>query len=258
MKRLLQVLIGALVLGYVALCAVLFFAQRSLVFPAPTDRADVPTTLREVPLPNGSFMLTSMLDGAGPVVVHFHGNGEQVAHLAWLAREFRERGVSFVAVEYPGYPGASGAPSEASLLTTAEAALNTLEKSGVARSRIVLEGQSVGTGVAVAMAAKGWGTKLVLLSPYTSLPDVGARAFSWMPVRLLMRDRFDSLSKAALVKVPTLIFHGRRDDVIPFELGEQLGRAITGARFVAVDNTGHNDLWEQPAVVPQLVDFVTN
>ncbi len=211
-----RVLLGALVAAYALLCAGLFFAQRKLVFPAPTERAGLPRGFEEVQVPGATFFIWSRVDGDGPVVVHFHGNGEQVGHLGWLGSEFKQRGVSFVAVEYPGYPGANGEPSEASLFAAAEAALHELEKRGVARERIILEGQSVGTGVAVALAAKGWGRKLVLLSPYTSLPEVGARAFSWLPVRLLLRDRFDSASRAANVNVPTLIIHGTDDEVIPF------------------------------------------
>ncbi len=240
-----RVLLGGLLGAYALLCAGLFFAQRSLVFPAPSERAGVPRGFEEVQVPGATFFIWSRVEGDGPVVVHFHGNGEQVGHLGWLGSEFKQRGISFVAVEYPGYPGAEGSPSEESLLTASEAALNELVKHGVARERIILEGQSVGTGVAVAMAAKGWGRKLVLLSPYTSLPDVGARAFSWMPVRLLMRDRFDSASRAVDIKVPTLIIHGTDDEVIPFELGKDLAGKIANVKFIEIPGAHHNDLWEQ-------------
>jgi pimeloyl-ACP methyl ester carboxylesterase len=163
-----------------------------------------------------------------------------------------------VAVEYPGYPGASGAPSEESLLAAAEAALQHLTGAmKLDRSRLVLEGQSVGTGVAVAMAAKGWGTRLVLLSPYTSLPDVAASAFGWLPVRLLMRDRFDSKSRAADVKIPTLIVHGTDDEVIPFALGQELGTSILGAKFIAKQGRHHNDLWDDESVQDAVFDFVS-
>lgn len=254
--RRVYVALGAVVLGYVALCALLFFYQRAVVFPAPTEKANTPRGMTEVAVEGGTFMLTSLVNDDGPVVVHFHGNGEQVGWLGFIAQEYAERGVSFVAVEYPGYPGADGQPSESSLLSAAEAALVALTtKHGVARERLILEGQSVGTGVAMAMAAKGWGTKLVLLSPYTSLPDVGARAFTWMPVRLLMRDRFDSLSRVESIKVPTLVLHGRRDEVIPFELGEQLAKSIAGATFVPIDDAGHNDLWDRASVIDQLMKF---
>jgi pimeloyl-ACP methyl ester carboxylesterase len=191
------------------------------------------------------------------VVVHFHGNAEQVGYLGFLADAWAERGVSFVAVEYPGYPGTTGGPSEDGLIEASEAALKHLTtKLGVDRARLVLEGQSVGTGVAVALAARGWGTKLMLLSPYTSLPDVGAKAMPFFPVRLLMRDRFDSESRAGEVKVPTLIVHGTNDQVIPYELGERMSKAIVGARLVTVEGVGHNDLWDRDETVRAIFGFV--
>lgn len=247
------VALGTLVLGYVVICALVFFAQRSLVFPAPTEKAGTPRGMTEEPVANGTFMITSMVNDDGPVVMHFHGNGEQVAWLGFIAQEYKERGISFVAVEYPGYPGTTGVACEDEIMKAAESALKQL---AIPRERLVLEGQSVGTGVAVAMAAKGWGSKLILLSPYTTLPDVGARAFSWLPVQLLMRDRFDSLSRAKDVKVPTLIIHGRRDNVVPFELGEQLSKSIDGVQFMAVDDAGHNELWDRKEVVERLMTFV--
>lgn len=248
-------LLGALAGTYALLCLGLFLAQRTLIFPAPRERTGVPRGFEEVPVPDGTFFLWSRAEGDGPVVVHFHGNGEQVGHLGWLGAEFKQRGVSFAAVEYPGYPGAGGSPSEASLLAAAEAALRELERRGVARERLILEGQSVGTGVAVAMAAKGWGRKLVLLSPYTALPDVAARAFGWLPVRVLMRDRFDSASRAADVKVPVLIIHGTDDEVISFALGKELSGRFTNAKFLEVPGAHHNDLWEQPQTAA-VFDFV--
>lgn len=241
---------------YLGVAALAFFAQRKLVFPAPTQQAQVPAWFETVRLPGGGFYLWSNA-GVGPVVVHFHGNGEQAADSTFLARAWRERGVSFAAVEYPGYPGASGHPSEESLLATGEEALRHLsEKMGVSQDRLVLSGQSVGTGVAVALASKSYGTKLVLLSPYTSLPDVAATLFRWLPVRFLMRDRFDSLSKAKSLRVPTLVVHGNLDNVIPFALGKKLADAIADARFVAVEGAGHNDLWAHPETASSVFEFV--
>jgi pimeloyl-ACP methyl ester carboxylesterase len=241
---------------YAVLCAIVFFQQRSLLFPAPTELAPS-NGLERVTIPHGTFALTRLMPGDGPVVVHFHGNAEQVAHLSWLGQAWAEQACSFVAVEYPGYPGADGSPSEESLTAAADAALTHLTTTmGIARSRIVLSGQSVGTGVAVAMAAKGWGAKLVLLSPYTSLPDVGARVFTWLPVRLLMRDRFDSKSRAASVKIPTLIIHGTQDEVIPFDLGAELATTFPDVKFVPREGRHHNDLWDDEGVQSAVFSFV--
>lgn len=243
--------------GYLALCALLFAAQRSLVFPAPVQRANPVGKSAVVEVPGGTPMLWRAVDGGGPVVVHFHGNGEQIAGLAWLAEAYASAGVSFAAVEYPGYPGAAGSPSEASILAAARAALVHLTGPlGIAKDRLVLEGQSLGSGVAVALAAEGWGRRLVLLTPYTSLPDVAARAFPFFPVRLLMRDRFDSASRAATLSLPVLVVHGTRDEVVPFVLGQALAAKFPNARFLEVPNAGHNDVWDRPPAQAEVFRFV--
>lgn len=243
--------------GYLALCALLFFAQRSLLFPAPRERAQPTGEAAIVEVPGGTPMLWRPAEGAGPVVVHFHGNGEQVAWLSFLAEAYAEAGVSFAAVEYPGYPGAAGSPSEEAILTAAELAVKHLTgPMGVAKERLVLQGQSLGSGVAVWLAAQGWGTRLVLLTPYTSLPDVGARAFPYFPVRLLMRDRFDSASRAPSIHLPVLVLHGRGDEVIPFELGEALAGKFPQARLVEVPRAGHNDLWDREPTMAEAISFV--
>ena len=245
----LWVLLGTVLGGYLAICGLVFAGQRRLLFPAPVELAPTPQRLTRVEVAGGSFLLWRPVPGDGPVVVHFHGNGEQVAHLAWLADEWAARGVSFAAVEYPGYPGAAGSPSETSIVAASEAALVHLTSvMQIARSRLVLVGQSLGTGVVMTLAARGWGTRLVLLSPYTSLPDVAAEAFPWLPVRLLMLDRFDSASRAGNVAVPALLIHGTRDEVIPFALGLRLSGLLPGARFLPVEGAHHNDLWDGPHV----------
>ncbi|MFZ5445626.1 MAG: alpha/beta hydrolase [Myxococcota bacterium] len=253
-----MIVLATLGVGYLAICGLLFTQQRAIVFPAPKDQVPLGPGARRIDVPGATHVLFREAPGGGPVVVHFHGNAEQVGHLQWLAAAYAERGISFAAVEYPGYPGAAGSPSEESLLAAAVAALEHLTKvEHLAPERLVLVGQSIGSGVAVQLAVRGWGRRLILLTPYTSLPDVGARAFSWLPIRLLMRDRFDSLAAAPQIKVPTLIVHGTRDRVIPFELGVQLSTAIAGSRLLRVDGADHNELWDSPAVYEQVVAFIT-
>ncbi|MFT3707452.1 MAG: alpha/beta hydrolase [Archangium sp.] len=256
MKRLVIIALSTVVASYLGLCALLFVKQRAFLYPAPQS-LDAPTFMKRVDVPAGTFFLWNEVEGNGPVVVRFHGNGEQVAWCENEARFWANQGVSFAAVEYPGYPDAKGETTEAAILDASEAALKWLvEEKKIDRARIVLEGQSLGTGVAVRMADRKWGSKLVLLSPYTSITDVAGRAFPYFPTRLLLRDRWESNAFAAALALPTLAIHGTDDEVIPFELGKSLSSQIPGAKFVEVKGAGHNDLWAYPEVKTALGQFV--
>ena len=255
--RLVKVICGALITGYLLVCALLFGVQRNLTFPAPTTLLSIRDGSERISVPNGTFFLWKQVPGTGPVVVHFHGNGEQVSSLSWLGEALQRNGASFVAVEYPGYPGAGGQVSETAIVDAAEAALTYLTVVlKIDRSRIVLEGQSVGSGVAVTMASRGWGVRLVLISAYTTLPEVAKDAFPWLPINLLMLDRFDSQSRAPGLKLPTLVVHGTLDPVIPIAMGRTLCAAIPGAVFLEVQGGHHNDLLDREAIQNVIFAFV--
>jgi pimeloyl-ACP methyl ester carboxylesterase len=232
-KRLLLIAAMAVAAGYVAICVLLFALQRKLVFPAPHSAGAVPC----VP--------------GTPTVVFFHGNGECASDSEWLAHSLAPRGIGFCAVEYPGYGAMPGEPSEKGIYEAAEAVLKTLP-----RDQIVLVGQSIGTGPAVEMAARGWGTKLVLISPFTSLGDVAQAHLPWLPAKWLVRDRFDSASKASKVAVPVLVVHGDEDEVVPYALGQKLTTMFPHAELMTVSGAHHNDLWDSPGLLDRLAAFV--
>jgi hypothetical protein len=255
-KRVAIIVVAALGVGYLGLCGLLFFTQRSMLFPAPKEPLQ-PASMKVVRLEGGGlFLYRAPPTPDAPVLVHFHGNAEQAGHDAFLATSFP---VGLAVVEYPGYGllASEGEPSEEALVDVAVRAVAHLTgPMGIARERIVLSGQSVGTGVAVELAHRKLGAKLLLLTPYTSLPDVAAQMLPMFPVRLLMRDRFDSLSKAPGIHLPVLVIHGTKDEVIPFELGRTLGAAFPRGQFVAVTGGHHNDLWDRPEVIAHVGEFL--
>lgn len=247
-------------LGYLAVVALAFFSQRALLFPAPPSVEPLGARSRQVTLAETVLLVRPPPAPEARLVLHFHGNGEQLGWVEWMADRWEAHGVGFVAVEYPGYGLAreQGSPSEASIVAAADAAVKWIEKElKVAPERLILSGQSLGTGVAMTLASRGVGERVILLSPYTSLPDVGACAMPFLPVRLLMRDRFDSLEKAPRVRQPVLVIHGKQDEVVPFDLGAQLAGALPSARLLAVDGAGHNDLAGRPEVWSAVLPFAT-
>src|SRR5215467_6846267 len=151
--------------------------EREVLFAAPPLRPmppDAPGVLVDLDGPQGSTVVALWVAArpAEPTLVFFHGNGQELSDLAPLARDVAALGLGFFAVEYPGYGLSRGSSTEATLVAAADAAVRALERRGVAREKVVLTGYSLGTGVAAEMARRGLGGKLVLLAPYTSIPDL--------------------------------------------------------------------------------------
>ncbi len=177
-------------------------------------------------------------------VVHFHNNRETVESAASFARALRARGLGVVLMEYRGYGASAGlAPSEEGLYEDAEAVLDMLAARGVLPDQIVLSGASLGTGVAAEMARRGRGGRLVLVTPYTSIADLVTAFVPGFPAWALLADRFDTLAKAASIRVPTLVIHGDADEIVPFAMGRRVAGAIAGARLLRVPAGRHGDLF---------------
>ena len=225
---------------YLAIVAYFAFAQRSFIYPAP-PRGRAPAHVDGlVTLPSGQYFVH--VRGA-PLVVHFHGNGEDLADADQMIDLLRSLGAGVLAVEYPGYGAMPGRAGERSIYAAAEAALRWLrEVERVPAESVVLQGQSLGSGVAAEMARRGWGARLVLISPFTSMAELGQRLFPWLPVKLLIQDRFETLSKAPQIDMPVLIVHGTTDEIVPFAMGERLSRAFPRATLRPIAGAGHNDL----------------
>lgn len=252
--------VGTLVFLYAAACALAFIWQRDFVFPAPQVGRPPQQAERLRGRPGGPLLLwLSPPTVTADVVVHFHGNAEQVADTEPLGDLVASAGLGFAAVEYPGYGlrSGDGAPSEEALVGDALEAVELLAGPlGVARDRLVLSGQSLGTGVAVELARRGVGSRMLLVSPYTSLPDVAAAMLPFLPVRWLMRDRFASADKAPDLALPVLVVHGEQDEVIPFALGRTLASRFPSGRLLAIPEGHHNDLWARPEVRAAVTAFL--
>lgn len=249
-RRWLQVL-ATLLIAYVALCVAARLDYRVLLYPAPHDPPFVPpegAKLLSLHADDGALVVAAQFpppDDRARTVVIFHGNGETLGGRVPLAEDLRSRGLGVVLAEYRGYglASSSGPPDEAGLYRDATAILDELQRQGIGPDRVALMGISLGTGVAVEMAARGRGAALILVSPYTSITAMAARVLPFLPARWLCPDRFDTLSKAPRLHLPTLVIHGDSDEVVPFPMGQQVAAAIPGATLRVVPGGHHNDLF---------------
>lgn len=223
--------------GYLGLGALMYVAQRSLMyFP---DRARTPpaaagfSQAQEVWLgtADGERVLAWHVPPRGdkPLVVYFHGNGGALNLRADRFKRLTAEGIGLLALSYRGYGGSSGKPTEAGLIADARAAYAYAAER---YPRIVLWGESLGTGVAVALAAEQPVARVILDAPFTSTADVAADLYWFLPVRLLMKDQFRSDQRIRNVAAPVLILHGEADRIVPIHYGERLLAMIPGKKLM--------------------------
>jgi pimeloyl-ACP methyl ester carboxylesterase len=180
--------------------------------------------------------------GDRPVLMYFHGNGGSLAARAERFTALTADGTGLVALSYRGYGGSTGSPTEEGLIADSAAAY-AFAAARYAPERIVLWGESLGTGVAVALAADRPVGRVVLEAPFTSAADVGAAVYWFLPVRPLIKDPFRSDLRIGRIAAPLLFLHGERDRVVPIALGERLfGLANEPKQMVRFPDGGHNDL----------------
>jgi uncharacterized protein len=235
---------------YAALATMVYFAQRSLMyFP---DKARV--TPAEAGLPEAAEAPLTASDGVQvvawhvaprdnkPVIVYFHGNGGSLRFRVPRFRKLIDAGIGLVGLEYRGYGGSAGSPSEQGLIDDGQAAYRFAAAHYPAQ-QLVLWGESLGAGVAVAVAAEQPVGRVILEAPFTSAVALGAQHYWYLPVRLLMKDQFHSDSRIGKITVPLMIMHGVHDRTVPYTMGEQLfDLANKPKHLVRFLDGGHDDL----------------
>ena len=245
--------IGLLV--YFGLLALIYFKQDALVFQSAMDRGFLATPA-SIGLGFDPLTLTTpdgeTLDGwhvpaprgtpTRGLVMIFHGNAGNISHRLDYLRMFHDLGFASLIIDYRGYGRSSGRTSEEGSYTDAATAWrHATQALGYPAGRIVLFGESLGGAVATQLAAVRQPAALVLASTFTSVPDLGAEIYSWLPIRLLARIRYDSRERLPLVNSPVLVIHSRHDDIIPFAHGERLFAAATAPKQFMEIEGGHND-----------------
>jgi uncharacterized protein len=200
------------------------------------------------------------LPPGAPLVLFFHGNGENLETLRWSGfyDELRLLGVPFLAMDFPGYGRSTGTPSEEGLMATGDAAVAWARDLHRERPLVVC-GWSLGAAVAIGTASRHPEAVrgLIALSPWTTLAEVAVGLFPEFAVKAMLRERYDSRAAAKGVRAPALVVHGELDDLIPVAQGEEIATMLPGpARWVPVPRTGHNDLLGQPVVWQEIGAFL--
>ncbi|MBI4802746.1 MAG: alpha/beta hydrolase [Elusimicrobia bacterium] len=262
-------LLISLTIAYGVLLALVYVFQSRLVYFPQMARE-----LTETPRAAGLDFEEVRLDTADRETLHgwwvpaqaargaalvLHGNAGNISHRIGYAAMFSRLGYSTLLLDYRGYGRSSGSPSEEGTYRDAEAAWQHLiEARRLAPQDIVLYGESLGAGVATWLALKHPLRALALASAFTSVPDLGAQVYPWLPVRRLARIKYNNLERLPRIAAPVLIAHSRDDDIIPFSHGEALFAAAHEPKQFLVLSGGHNDsfLFARPEWAAQLSAFL--
>ena len=242
---------------YAVFVLLVFVGQRKLMYFPTTERVppaelglrDIDEVTLELATGEQLHSWYAAASAGRPTLLLFHGNAGAVSHRAHRFADYMPHGYGVFVLGYPGYGGSDGSPSEESFGAAAAAAYQFLLSRGIDPQDIVIYGESIGSGVAVRLAAQVSASALVLEAPMASAVDVASRHYPFLPVRLLLRDSYRSIDRIAAIDMPLLVIHGTNDAIIPIESGKLLFEAaVEPKQFAAIEGAGHNDLPLFPVV----------
>lgn len=188
-------------------------------------------------------------------ILYLHGNAGNIGGRMSLGREFMDAGLGLLLLEYRGYGGNKGSPTEQGLYEDARTAMRFLHEQGIQNENIALYGESLGSGVATKLGVEYPVCAVILQSPYTSLTDMTRFYYPFMLLKPW--DRFDSFERIQSIKAPILILHGTNDTVVPYSQGLALfHQAHEPKKMLSFKQEGHNDIWNAPGFSEQIYQFI--
>jgi uncharacterized protein len=238
---------------YAAQRRFMYFPEPGRTPPAAAGLSNVSEII--IPTPDGEKLVAwyGKAQPGEPTLLYLHGNGGSLALRSETMRKYLEHGRGMLMLAYRGYSGSTGSPSEAANVADAKLAYETLLKSGVGPDDIILYGESLGTGVAIQVAKEKRVEGLILDAPYTSIVEIASARFPWLPVGLLLKDRYESIKFIGDVHVPTFFLHGDADDIVPVEMGRRLFAAANEPKEIKIIPGGGHVIHDGPSF-----NFVNN
>ncbi|MES9930302.1 MAG: alpha/beta hydrolase [Candidatus Thiodiazotropha sp. 6PDIVS] len=249
---------------YLAVCFYYYHNQELIIFPA--SKIDLSTEFNFelkhkeffLDTPDGARLNAVLFEAETPkgIVLHFHGNGENMMHMKYVAEPFISRNYSLLAMDYRSYGKSSGSLSEESLYSDAALFMQYLEDSGWNPSDIIIYGRSIGTSIAIQLAAQSNPRGVILYSPFYSLKSLVSEILPFIPVEMILKFPLESAKYMSEVSSPVLILHGDSDSVIPVSNAEKLSK-IKG-RLVVLKHGTHENLTNYPQFWSEIDDFLSS
>lgn len=240
--------------GFGVFAGGLIATQRSLIYQAGSERPDLTRSAIDgfeevtVTTADGLELVCWYLPAAPgkPVIMMSHGNAGHIGHRTGKMRPFAQAGYGLFLLGYRGYGGNPGKPDEEGLYTDARAGLAWLAANGIAGDDLVLYGESLGTGVAVAMAAEHASAAVILETPFTSLSELAGNMYWYIPLaEHAVWDKFPSYERIGGINAPLLVLQGERDSTVPARFARALfDLAAEPKELWLVEEADHNNLYD--------------
>ena len=222
--------LSSLIIAYIVLIIFIYFYQRNLLYhPSENNYQNdkIQFNYDEIFIKvNDEIHLKSWIIKKDfkklKTLVIFHGNAGHLSNRIYKLNELYKLDINILLISWRGFSGNKGSPTEKNLYQDAEASIQWLNEQGVNNNQIILYGESLGSGVAVEIGKENNFNSIILESPFTSIENSAKIYYPYLPVKLLLKDRYDSINKIKMINTPILIMHGKKDDVIPFSMGKEL------------------------------------
>ncbi len=232
-------LIISLLFIYLIIVAYMYLNQRKLLYlPGENNYLDDPIEFQfneinievDKNLKLKSWLIEKDLKNK-KTLVFFHGNAGNLSNRVYKLNEFNKLDINIFILAWRSFSGNDGEPTEQNLYNDAKKSIKWLNSKGVSNKNIILYGESLGTGVAVELGLMNNFKGIILESPFTSMENAAKNIYPWLPVKYLLKDKYDSESKIKKIKIPILIIHGKKDRIVPFKMGKKLYELANNPKF---------------------------
>ncbi len=247
-------ILSTILLIYIGFCAYLYLAQRSLIYFRTPESRNVAAEDLRLEVDGATVQIWRINADKEHAIIYFGGNAEEVALNIWdFSRLFPDKAIYLV--NYRGYGASTGKPSEAALTADARAIYDHASRT---HAQISVIGRSLGSGVAIALAATRTAQKLVLITPWDSMVRVAQSAYPIFPVSLMLKDRYNSLSHTSAISIPTLLLIAGEDEFIPMKSSLNLAAALDQSltKVTVIDAAGHNTIQNFDQYMTALAEFL--
>ena len=191
-------------------------------------------------------------------ILFLHGNAGSLENRIHKINHFKDMNINFLIIAWRGFSGNEGKPTEKGLYEDARSAVRWLKSNGVGENNIIIYGESLGTGVATEIAQNKNFAGVILESPFTSMVDAGKDKYPYLPVKLLLKDKYESDQKIKNIKSPVLIMHGKVDNIVPFHMGEKMYELANEPKYYYFSEYDDHMMEYNEKLLKVLKDFVSS